>query len=200
MISSVEFDINPRLYISPNKPSNDNSVKTMRFNNKNLNPKIKEIIIKDMVSNKFKKYLYKIIFDIENSDEISNYLDGKIKAITYNKNNFNFRVKIDLFLYKKILNDKTKKLVSDKTKKLVSDKTKKLVSDKTKKLVSDKTKILKLITKNNIKNLIKENINHIYRSRGHYKTFKVGDNNITISFETLQPNDNYVMNKFSFTK
>ena len=166
MISSVEFDINPRLYISPNKPSNDDSVKTMRFNNNKLNPKIKEIITKDIVSNKFKKYLYKIIFDTENSDDISNYLDGKIKAITYNNNNF--RVKIDLFLYKK--------------------------------LVSDKTKILKLITKNNIKKLIKENINHVYRSRGHYKTFKVGDNNITISFETLQPNDNYVMNKFSFTK
>jgi hypothetical protein len=166
MISSVEFDINPRLYISPNKPSNDDSVKTMRFNNNKLNPKIKEIITKDIVSNKFKKYLYKIIFDTENSDDISNYLDGKIKAITYNNNNF--RVKIDLFLYKK--------------------------------LVSDKTKILKLMTKNNIKKLIKENINHVYRSRGHYKTFKVGDNNITISFETLQPNDNYVMNKFSFTK
>jgi hypothetical protein len=166
MISSVEFDLNPRLYISPNKPSNDDSVKTMRFNNNKLNPKIKEIITKDIVSNKFKKYLYKIIFDTENSDDISNYLDGKIKAITYNNNNF--RVKIDLFLYKK--------------------------------LVSDKTKILKLITKNNIKKLIKENINHVYRSRGHYKTFKVGDNNITISFETLQPNDNYVMNKFSFTK
>jgi len=181
MISSVEFDLNPRLYISPNKPSNDDSVKTMRFNNNKLNPKIKEIITKDIVSNKFKKYLYKIIFDTENSDDISNYLDGKIKAITYNNN---FRVKIDLFLYKK----------------LVSDKTKKLVSDKTKKLVSDKTKILKLMTENNIKKLIKENINHVYRSRGHYKTFKVGDNNITISFETLQPNDNYVMNKFSFTK
>ena len=51
----------------------------MKFNNKQIDSKLKKNIIKNIVSNKFKKYLY----DTPDDDAISEYLDGKNIEIKY---------------------------------------------------------------------------------------------------------------------
>jgi len=79
MISSVEFDLNPILYFDSGKPA-----KKMKFNNKHIDSKLKNNIIKDVISNKFKKYLYDTIFYTPDDDAISEYLDGKnIEILKY---------------------------------------------------------------------------------------------------------------------
>ena len=158
MISSVEFDLNPRLYFT-----NDESAKKMKFNNKHIDSKLKNNIIKDVISNKFKKYLYDTIFDTPDDDAISEYLDGKNIEIKYNNTKSNFRVIIKLYLLKSFDNEK---------------------------------ELLKLINKKNITNMIKENINHIYRSRGHYKEYKLKDSTVVFDLSLISENDKNTINNF----
>jgi len=74
----------------------------MKFNNKQIDSKLKKNIIKNIVSNKFKKYLY----DTPDDDAISEYLDGKNIEIKYNNTKSNFRVIIKLSLLKSFDNEK----------------------------------------------------------------------------------------------
>lgn len=171
MYSNVEFYLNPRLLFD-----SDDFEKILKFTNKKLDYNLKQNIIKDLTSTKFKKLFYEDIFNTGSNDvdDISQYLDGKILEIKYM--NDSFRVKLSLFVSKKLP---------------------KPYSGLNKKELYPMDKILKLLTKKNIIEMIKDNINHNYRARGHYKDFKFNEYKIYLDLSLNSKNDKYVMNKFS---
>ena len=174
MYSHIEFSLNPRLHFY-----NDDFYKTIKFNNKKLDKKLKDKIIKDFLSPKFKKILYEDIFNMGSNDinDISQYLDGKILEVKYNNNKSNFTVKSSLFLSKSLPKD---------------------YSSINKKDLLNKDEIIKLLTKKNIIEMIKENINHVYRARGYYKDFKFEKYEVYPDLSLISENDKYVINNFNF--
>ena len=86
MYKIVEFRINPRIIIDLD------SGKTISFKNKHLDSNLKNKIIKDFLSNKAKKHLYENIFNTgsNDNDDLSQYLDGELVSIKYNKPTNNF--------------------------------------------------------------------------------------------------------------
>ena len=174
MYTHVEFNLNPRLHFD-----NDDFYKTVKFNNKKLDKKLKDKIIKDFLSPKFKKILYEDIFNMGSNDinDISQYLDGKILEVNYNNKKSNFTVKSSLFLSKSLPKD---------------------FSSINKKDLLNKDEIIKLLTKKNIIEMIKENINHVYRARGYYKDFKFEKYEVYPDLSLISENDKYVINNFKF--
>ena len=169
MYSFVEFRINPKLDFDFEK--------VISLKNKNIDGLLKTKIIKDLLSNKFKKDLQDIIFNTISNDinDLSQYLDGTINSINYNKLNSSITIKLKLFLS----NSLPKKHSSLGLSTLL-----------------DKTSRLKLLTKENIIELIKKNINHIYQARGHYKDYKLGVQTIYLDLSQNSNNDKYAMNGF----
>ena len=167
MYSLVEFRINPKLDFDFEK--------VVSLKNKNIDGSLKTKIIKDLLSNKFKKDLYDIIFNTVSNDinDLSQYLDGTIKSINYNKLNSSITIKLKLFLSKSLpkKNSSLKKALDEPDR-------------------------IKLLTKANIIELIKENINHIYQSRGHYKNYKLGDQTIYLDLSQTTNSDKYAIHSF----
>ena len=159
--NKLEFTIYPKLYID----DDENEYEIILKKNKYVDNKLLERIIKDMLSSQFKKHLYTCIFDTGSNDidDISQYLDGKILNINYNKSKKNFTIKISLFLAKKIPKN---------------------YSSLSKKDLLEPEEINKLLTKKNIKNMVAENINHVYRSSGHFKDYNKGDVNIYVNLDS----------------
>jgi len=165
----LEFILRPRIYFY-------SSDKLVSFKNKKLDPELKKKIIKDLLSNDFKKYLYSTIFDNGSNDidDLSQYLDGKVLDIS-NKTD-SFIVNLKLF--------KSKKLP-------------KAYSSLSKGELLKSEDVDKLMTGSNIIEMIKLNINHQYRSAGHYKDYNYGD--ISIDLSLVSENDKIVMSQFKFS-
>jgi len=47
--------------------------------------------------------------------------------------------------------------------------------------------------------MIKENINHIYRSRGHYKEYKLKDSTVVFDLSLISENDKNTINNFKLS-
>ena len=169
MYSLVEFRINPKLDFDFEK--------VVSLKNKNIDVSLKTKIIKDLLSNKFKKDLQDIIFNTISNDinDLSQYLNGTINSINYNKLNSSITIKLNIFFSKSLPKKNSSLGLS---------------------VLLDKTDRLKLLTKENIIELIKENINHIYQARGHYKNYKLGDQTIYLDLSQNSNNDKYAMNGF----
>jgi hypothetical protein len=169
MYSLVEFRINPKLDFDFEK--------VISLKNKNIDVLLKTKIIKDLLSNKFKKDLQDIIFNTISNDfnDLSQYLDGTINSINYNKSNSSITIKLKIFFSKSLP---------------------KQHSSLKKSVLLDNADRLKLLTKENIIELIKKNINHIYQARGHYKNYKLGDQTIYLDLSPNSNNDKYAMNGF----
>lgn len=148
MSKIVKFNINPRLYFY-----NDDSDKTLTLKNKNLDKKLKEKIINDLKSNKFKNYLNETIFEELDSENSTELIKGKIVSVIINSNT----IRVIL-------------------------------------------KVTNSISNKNIIKIIKENINHVYRSRGHYKTYKFLNYEINIDLSLNGEKDTYIINNFSIVK
>lgn len=147
MMKEVSFNIYPILeFIDDNDKK-----KIYKFTSKKIDKNLKNKIIKDIESQSFKKELYQDIFNtgVNHVNDISQYLDGKINAISY-KNNY-FNIKCSIFLIEKL----PKEFSSFKKSDLLKN-----------------DNIVKLFTRKNIKHMIKENILHNYISRGHFKEYK----------------------------
>ena len=168
MYTYIEFRLKPIItisndnYIEKHNLDYDTNIdeKIILFNSKKLDLKIKEIVIKSLISPKFKKHLYKCIFEVPSIeyDDISQYLDGKIIDVNYDKLNNFFIVKCKLFISNNIPKNKynNKKVLSER-------------------------EYLKLMTKKNIINMIKEQLQHFYSSGGHYKNYKYKNYDIYIN-------------------
>ena len=169
MYSFVEFRINPKLDFDFEK--------VISLKNKNIDGLLKTKIIKDLLSNKFKKDLQDIIFNTISNDinDLSQYLDGTINSINYNKLNSSITIKLKLFLSKSLPKKHSSLGLST---------------------LLDKTSRLKLLTKENIIELIKKNINHIYQARGHYKDYKLGVQTIYLDLSQNSNNDKYAIHSF----
>ena len=88
MYTLVEFRINPKLDFDFDK--------VISLKNKNIDVSLKTKIIKDLLSNKFKKDLQDIIFNTISNDinDLSQYLDGTINSINYNKLNSSITIMV----------------------------------------------------------------------------------------------------------
>ena len=170
MYKSIQFNINPIIYLY-----NDNDDKKLLFNN--LEKNLKDKIIKDLLSSKFKNYLYDIIFNVPVNDynDISQYIDGKILNISYNKEKSNFSVKCNIFISKKI--PKVKHNVNQD--------------------VLDNKDYKKLFTKKNITKMIKSQINHFYNSRGHYKKYKFNNYDVYVNLLKMDIGNTNVINNIN---
>jgi len=171
MYKIVEFRINPRIIIDLD------SGKTISFKNKHLDSNLKNKIIKDFLSNKAKKHLYENIFNTgsNDNDDLSQYLDGKLVSIKYNKPTDNFIILLHIYLSKSI----PKQYSSLNKNELLPEKD-----------------IIKLVSKKNIIKMIKDNINHIYRSSGHFKDYKLDGIDVYVDISLNSGTDKYVMNHF----
>jgi hypothetical protein len=159
--SKLEFSINPKFYIE----DDENQYEIPFKMNKYVDNKLLQKILKDMLSPKFKKHLYACIFDTGSNDknDISQYLDGKMLSVVYNKPKNNFMVETSLFMRKQL----PKKYSSLSKTELLEAK-----------------KVNKLVTKKKIKEMVAENINHFYRASGHFKDYKKGEVDISINLDS----------------
>jgi hypothetical protein len=159
--STLEFSINPKFYIDDDENQYEIPLKT----NKHVDNKLLQKILKDMLSPKFKKHLYWCIFDTGSNDidDVSQYLDGKILSVNYNKSKNNFTVKTSLFMSKKLPKN---------------------YSSLSKTELLEPKKVNKLVTKKKIKEMVAENINHVYRASGHFKDYKKGEVNISVNLDS----------------
>lgn len=166
---NLKFTIRPRIYFY-------GSNKLVSFKNKNLNPELKKKIIKDLLSSRFKKYLYSSIFTNGSNDvdDLSQYLDGKVLDINYE--NDSFIVNLRLFISKKLPKDFS---ILSKSELLKGE------------------ELYKLMTSNNIIEMIRLNIDHQYRSGGHYKEYNSGE--ISIDLSLTSNNDKFIMSNFKFS-
>lgn len=166
---NLKFTIRPRIYFY-------SSNKLVSFKNKNLNPELKKKIIKDLLSSRFKKYLYSSIFTNGSNDvdDLSQYLDGKVLDINYE--NDSFIVNLRLFISKKLPKDFS---ILSKSELLKGE------------------ELYKLMTSNNIIEMIRLNIDHQYRSGGHYKEYNSGE--ISIDLSLTSNNDKFIMSNFKFS-
>ena len=153
MYSKLKFTIKPKLYI--NEEEQDEIDEITLKTNKYVDDKLLQKIIDDMLSTKFKKHLYTCIFDTGSNDidDVSQYLDGKILSIKYNKSEKKFTVITSLFLRKQLPKNYSSLSIDE---------------------LYEPGKVNKLVTKSKIEKMVKENINHVYSSSGHFEQYKNG--------------------------
>ena len=166
---NLKFTIRPRIYFY-------SSNELVSFKNKKLDPELKKKIIKDLLSSRFKKYLYFCIFKNGSNDidDLSQYLDGEI--IDINHENDSFIINLRLFISKKLPKD---------------------FSILSKKELLKGKELYNLMTGRNIIKMIRLNIDHQYRSGGHYKEYNSGE--ISIDLTLKNNNDKFVMSNFKFS-
>ena len=166
---NLKFNIRPRIYFY-------SSNKLVSFKNKKLDPELKKKIIKDLLSQRFKKYLYFSIFTNGSNDidDLSQYLDGEVLDISYE--NDSFIVNLRLF---------------------ISNKLPKEYSILSKSQLLKGKELYNLINGSNIIKMIRLNIDHQYRSGGHYKEYNSGEISIDLSLKS--DNDKFVMSNFKFS-
>ena len=164
--SKLKFSINPKLYID----DDENQYKIPLKTNKHVDNKLLHKILKDMLSLKFKEYLYSCIFDTgsNDNDDVSQYLDGKILNIIHNKSKNNFTVETSLLMRKQLPKN---------------------YSSLSKTELLEPEKVNKLVTKQKIKEMVSENINHVYQARGHIKDYKTSEANIYVTLGTYSSKD-----------